>query len=167
MWGNFVPSFHFTGECVHMTQSWKTPCPLEFARDYSHQFISASPFLLWLIHVFIQQICSEHIRRHPREHYKCLPIHSDTVTCPVFTHMTDTALSRQETAQPLLLLGKMDNKNANKCLTKLLPDMIRVTEWKHFGMVSREVVWMFELTPEGCCHEGGQASGKSQKQERA
>lgn len=50
------------------------------------------------------------------------PFIQTTVTCPVFTDMTDTALSRQDTAQPLLLLGKMDNKNANKCLTKLLPD---------------------------------------------
>ena len=56
------------------------------------------------------------------------PFIQTTVTCPVFTHMTDTALSRQEIAKPLLLLGKMDNKNANKCLTKLLPDRIRVTE---------------------------------------
>lgn len=49
------------------------------------------------------------------------PFIQTTVTCPVFTDLTDTALSRQDTAQPLLLLGKMDNKNANKCLTKLFP----------------------------------------------
>ena len=87
MWDNFVPSFHFTGECVHMTQSWKTPSPLEFARDYSHQFIWASPFLLWLIHLFVQQIFSEHIRRHPSEHYKYLPIHPDHSYLPsVYRH---------------------------------------------------------------------------------
>lgn len=43
-----------------------------------------------------------------------------TIICQVFT---DTALGRQDTAQPLLLLGKTDNKNANTCLTKLLTDV--------------------------------------------
>lgn len=49
------------------------------------------------------------------------PFIQTTVTCPVFTDLTDTALSRRDTAQPLLLLGKMDNRKASNRLTKLLP----------------------------------------------
>ena len=49
------------------------------------------------------------------------PFIQTTVTCLVFTDLTDTALSRRDTAQPLLLLGKMDNRNAINRLTKLLP----------------------------------------------
>ena len=60
--------------------------------------------------------------------------------------LTDTALSRQDTAQPLLLLGKADNKNAIKCLTKLLTDVDdKSNRKKHFGKVIGEVLWMFEL----------------------
>ena len=49
------------------------------------------------------------------------PFIQTTVTCPVFRDLTDTALSRRDTAQPLLLLGKMDNRKASNRLTKLLP----------------------------------------------
>lgn len=50
------------------------------------------------------------------------PFIQTTVTCLAFTDMTDSAPSRQDTAQPLLLLGKMGINKMQRMPTKLLPD---------------------------------------------